>query len=96
MVREVLSLRELILELKKIIDIPEADLDIHCALFEDNIGVEYLVKAPKNRPRTKQVAVKYHQFREAVRNSTLKVIHVYTIEHLADICIKILSKQSLE
>ena len=60
--REVLPLRELILELKTIIDIPEADLNIHCKLFGNNTGIENLAKVPDNMPRSKHIAVKYHNF----------------------------------
>ena len=83
--REVLPLRELILELKPILDIPEADLKIRCTLFEDNKGAEELAKVPKNRPRTKHIAVKYHHFRTAVQQGYLLVKRVDTLEHLADI-----------
>ena len=76
--REVLPSRELILEIKDILDILQAESNIHCTLFEDNIDVEELAKVPKNRPRTKHIAVKYHHFREAVRKGHLKVTRVDT------------------
>ena len=60
--REVLPLRELILELKSIFNIPKAELNIKCTIFEDNRGAEELAKVPKNRPRTKHIALKYHHF----------------------------------
>ena len=94
--REVLPLRELIIELKEIIEIPEADLLIRCTLFEDNKGAEELAKVPKNRPRTKHIATKYHHFREHVRTGTLLVKRVDTSHQLADIFTKALAKQPLE
>ena len=65
--RKVLSLREMVIELKPILDIPAADHVIRCTLFEDNKGAEELAHIPKNRLRTKHIAVKYHHFRETVR-----------------------------
>ena len=66
--REVLPLREMITELKPILNLPKTKLVIRCTLFEDNMGAEELANVPKNRPRTKHIAVKYHHFREAVNN----------------------------
>ena len=94
--REVLPLRELILEIKDILQIPEAKLLIRCTLFEDDKGAEELAKVPKNRPRTKHIATKYHHFRESVKNGTLLVKRVETPHQLADIFTKALPKQSLE
>ena len=93
--REVLPLRELIIELKTILDIPQADLKIRCTLFEDNKGAEELAKVPKNRPRTKHIAVKYHHFRTAVQQGYLLVKRVDTLEQLADIFTKPLTRQPL-
>ena len=90
--REVLPLRELIMELKDILNIPEAELVIRCTLFEDNKGAEELAKVPKNRPRTKHIATKYHHFREHVKNGTLLVKRIETSKQLADIFTKVLSK----
>ena len=91
-----MPLREMITELKPILNIPDADLVIRCTLFEDNMGAEELAKIPKNRPRTKHIAVKYHHFREAVRNGILKVVRVDTTNQLADIFTKPLARLPLE
>ena len=86
----------MILELKPILGIPEADLLIKCTLFEDNKGAEELANIPKNRPRTKHIAVKYHHFREAVKSKILMVERVDTTDQLADIFTKPLAKIPLE
>ena len=93
--RETLSLRELLEELKDILQIPEAQLKITCALFGDNKGAEELAKVPRNRPRTKHIATKYHHFREHVRSGILFVKRVETMEQLADIFTKALARQPL-
>ena len=94
--REVLPLRELVVELKDILQIPQAKLKIRCTLFEDNKGAEELAKVPKNRPRTKHIATKYHHFREHVKSGILLVKRVETTEQLADIFTKALARQPLE
>ena len=94
--REVLPLRELILEIKQILNIPGAKLQISCTLFEDNKGAEELAKVPKNRPGTKHIAVKYHHFRQAVKDDILQVKRIATDEQLADIFTKPLVKMPLE
>ena len=43
--REVLPLRELVLEIKDILNIPETELLIRCTLFEDNKGAEELANS---------------------------------------------------
>ena len=86
----------MITELKPILNIPDADLVIKCTLFEDNMGAEELAKVPKNRPRTKHIAVKYHHFREAVSKGILKVVRVDTTNQLADIFTKPLARLPLQ
>ena len=94
--REVLPLREKILEIKPILEIPDSILQIRCTLFEDNKGAEELAKVPKNRPRTKHIAVKYHHFRQAVKDNILLVKRIGTEEQLADILTKPLTRIPLE
>ena len=48
--REVLFLRRLILEIKLILEIPEAKLQISCTLFEDNKDTEEVAKILKTDP----------------------------------------------
>ena len=86
----------MITELNPIVDIPKADLIIRCKLFEDSMDAEELANVPKNRPRTKHIAVKYHHFREAVNNGILKVKRVDTTNQLADIFTKPLAKIPLQ
>ena len=74
-----LALKRMILELKPILNIPKATLLIRYTLFKDNKGAEELANVPKNRPRTKHIAVKYHHFHEAVKSKILMVERVDTI-----------------
>ena len=62
--REVIPIMNILSELKdqlghNIIKLPT----LHCKLFEDNSGAYKLATAPKMRPRTEHINVKYHHFR---------------------------------
>ena len=61
---------------------------IHCTLFEDNSGALELAQAPKMRPRTRHINIKYHHFREYVRRKMITIQSVRTTEQLADIFTK--------
>jgi len=61
-------------------------------LYEDNSGAYELAKAPKMRPRTKHIALKYHHFREHVANGTIKIHLIGTKDQIADIFTKALDK----
>lgn len=86
--REALPLRELMLEITSFFKIPEITPTFRCTIFEDNKGAEQLAKCPKIRPRTKHIAIKYHHFREAVRQQKLIIKRVDTDEQRADILTK--------
>ena len=45
--KEVPHLRELLVEIKPMLDIPGAKLQIRCTLFENNKGAKELAKKPK-------------------------------------------------
>ena len=57
---------------------------IHCSLFEDNNGALELAKAPHYCPRTKHIAVKYHHFREHVKNNRISIMPIDTNDQIAD------------
>ena len=77
----------------------ELNLDkphVKCTLFEDNNGALELAKAPKYRPRTKHIALKYHHFRDHVKRGLVKIFPIDTKEQLADIFTKPLDQQTFE
>ena len=61
-----------------------------CKVFEDNNGAIELSKAPKIRPCTKHIALKYYCFREYVRKGLIKINTIDTFEQVADIFTKAL------
>ena len=61
-----------------------ADVNVHRTLFEDNNDALELATKPRYSPRTKHIAVKFHQFREHVTKGTSSVKLINTREQLAD------------
>ncbi len=61
-------------------------------LFEDNAAAYELAKAPKMRPRTNHIALKYHHFREHISNGTVRINLIGTNDQIADIFTKALDK----
>lgn len=57
-------------------------------MFEDNNGALELARAPKMRPRTKHIALKYHHFRQAVKDEKVIILPIDTKEQVADIFTK--------
>lgn len=66
------------------IPIPTTTPTVKCTVFEDNSGALELATAPKMRPRTKHINIKYHHFREHVRKGTVKIQYVPTALQVAD------------
>ena len=94
--RELLPLRELLIELSQALTLPATQLNVKCTVFEDNTGAEELARTSKYRPRTKHIAVKYHHFRQFVRNETIMIKRINTKDQLADTFTKALPKQQFE
>ena len=61
---------------------------VKCKLFENNNGAIKLAKAPKIRPRTKHIALKYHHFREHVWKGLIEINTIDTLEQVAYIFTK--------
>ena len=94
--RELIPLRLTILEVSQTLGIPCSKLTLKCTLFEDNKGAEELAKVPKYRPRTKHIAIKYHHFREWVKNKTITITRVSTEDQEGEIFTKPLPKDRFE
>ena len=101
--RSLLFLLELFKEIKQFgYDFVFPELQVYATCFEDNAGCLELAKAPKLRPRTKHIAVKYHHFRSHVYNKetnpegSLHLKYVNTNHQLADMFTKGLSEATFE
>ena len=78
--RDVIPLIDFLKELGKTIPFLDEAPVLHCTVHEDNRGCIDLVETPKMRPRTKHIALKYHHFRNHVRNKVVSVEYVETKE----------------
>ena len=67
------------------IDSNEVDFCVQSTVYEENNGALRLATGGKLSPRTKHLAIKYHFFRESVRNNDVKVMKVDTIDQVSDI-----------
>ena len=66
---------------------------VKCTAFEDNAGALELANAPRMRPRTKHINIKYHHFRDYVEQGKIKIEKVDTKEQLADLGTKPLTRK---
>ena len=94
--RDVIPTVQLLKEFSETFSLDSKQPTIKCTLFEDNNGAIELATAPKMRPRTKHIALKYHHFREHVRNGTVKIQRIDTAEQIADIFTKPLPESVFE
>jgi len=74
------------------IPVLNATTKIHCKVFEDNAGAIEIANVPNMRPRTKNLNIKYHHFREEEKKGTISIYHTRTEEQIADIFTKPLSE----
>ena len=83
-------------ELSSYFKLQKTDIITRCTVFEDNTGAEELARTAKYRPRTKHIAVKYHHFRDKVRDGIITIEQIDTKRQLADIFTKELAKPQFE
>ena len=76
--------------------IPIGKSNTYTTNFEDNKGAIELEKYPKYRPQTKNISIKWHHFREHIKQGTSKIVYVETNEQQADIMTKPLYKPKFE
>jgi len=90
--RDIIPMQTLLAEIAKLTKLKTGKTTAHSTVFEDNKGCVELVAAPKMRPRTKHIAIKYHHFREHVRRRNIQVQWIDTKSQLADIFTKPLAE----
>ncbi len=67
----------------------EVEVRTHSVIFEDNNGALTLANAPEDTPQSKFYAVKYHWFREHVKNGDLLVKKIESKNNFADLFTKV-------
>ncbi len=65
-------------------------------VFEDNAGCIVLMTKDEFLPKTKHLAIKWHHFKDQVRNGNVKVTKVDSTENWADIFTKQTDRQTFE
>ena len=93
--RDLLPIRGLIQELKPILNLPDEELGKVVRVWEDNQGAAKLATSPsyKTTPQSKHFAVKYHWFRDTIKNENISIQWIETKEQKADIFTKGLGPQ---
>ena len=75
-------------EIREIIPSDEKRPEVHYSIFEDNKGCIDPVKAPRIRPITKHIALKYRYFRSSVKNKLVFIRYVEIGDQISDIFTK--------
>jgi hypothetical protein len=94
--RDLIPLRDLLHEFSQATKLIVGDTITHSTIFEDNQGCVELANAPKLRPRTKHIGLKYCHFHSHVACGDIKILWIDTNNQLADIFTKPLPTSSFE
>ncbi len=86
--RDLIPMRALLTELTTLTCLTFDTNTTYSTIIEDNKGCVELANAPKMRPRTKHIALKYHHFCSHVANGVIKIKWIDTKHQLADIFTK--------
>jgi hypothetical protein len=88
--QDLIPMKALLTELTTLTCLTFDSTTTYSTVFEDNKGCVELATAPKMRPRTKHIALKYHHFCSHVANGDIKIKWIDTKCQLADIFTKLL------
>jgi hypothetical protein len=94
--RDLIPMRDLLHEFASATKLIVGDTVTHSTIFEDNRGCVDLANAPKLRPRTKHIGLKYHHFRSHILSGAIKIQWIATKDQLADIFTKPLPFSTFE
>lgn len=86
--RDALPMQKVLEELAGALGFAKPEIVMRCNVYEDNSGAVALASDHKYRPRKKQIAVKYHHFRERVSKGEVTVLKISTHLQKADILTK--------
>ena len=81
-------MRSLLQEFSSATKLIVGDTVAHSTIFEDNKGCVDLALAPKLRPRTKHIGLKYHHFHSHVSSGAIRIQWIDSKHQLADIFTK--------
>ena len=87
-IKEVISVSELVNDLKVTVDLP-------ITIYEDNQAAIFISENPETK-KSRHMRVKFHHIRESVMSGEVKLVKISTTEQLADIMTKWLVRQQYE
>ena len=70
----------LVEDISKTFNLATLKLIMYLKIFKDNNGVLELVEAPKIRPRTKHIVIKYYHFRAHVESRKISIMPIDTTQ----------------
>jgi len=94
--RDLIQMKDLLSEFSSATKLFVDNIITHSTIFEDNKGCVELANAPKLRPRTKHIGIKYHHFCSHFSSGAICIQWIYTKNGLADIFTKPLSVSSFK
>ena len=94
--RDLMPIKQMAEFLNKFKKIDSKTINSYSTVFEDNSGALQLALEPKYRLRTKHICVKYHNFRQYVKNGMISIQAIETEEQQDDILTKPLPKEKFE
>ena len=94
--RDLIPLRTLVDEVKDLIGASMLPCRMYSKVFEDNNGTLILASTPRMTPCSKDIAVKYHFFKEHVRTGWIQLVKVESANQMADCLTKGLEKSMFE
>lgn len=94
--RDLIPMHDLLLELASTTKLIVGSTITHCTIFEDNKGCVELAYAPKLRPCTIHIWLKYHHFCSHVSNGHIRIQWIDPKHQLADIFTKPLPCSTFE
>ena len=92
--RDLIPMRNLLQELSTATKLIVGSTNAHSTMFEDNKGCVELATAPRMRPRTRHIGLKYHHFHSHVDLGLITIQWIDTKNQLADIFTKPLPASS--
>ena len=64
------------LEISSIFGMKYDSCNSYTTAFEDNKGAIELAQEPKYRPKIKHISIKWHHFREHIKQGTSKIVYI--------------------
>ena len=94
--RDLIPLRQIMLNVSSVFGEKFDSCNSYATTLKDNKGAIELSKEPKYIPRTKHISIKWHHFRDNIRQGTSKIVYIFTNEQQASIMKKSLAKPQFD